>query len=109
MTLSKRRIAFSSVLALLIYLLPNLVQDIHRVSGNHEIYKDYSAIPGEQLHLVSDKCAVCVFEFNVVSGIENFVYVSLQQTQRFLLNTKQEHQVSEAVFYYYQLMEPPRV
>jgi len=106
---SKRQIALISVLALLLYLVPNLVQDVHRVLGHHEYRNNSSFKDGKQLSNHYDKCAVCVFEFNVVDQLDNTIYVPYLKTETFLFTSLQEDQVQKNTFHYYNLRGPPKV
>jgi hypothetical protein len=105
---SFRQIALSSLVAVLLYLIPNLVQDVHRVFGQHQFHVENNTQTGKQIHLQYEKCFICVFEFNVVDEILNPVFADLHQTASFLLNTKQENQIQNKAFYYYNLRAPPQ-
>ena len=105
---SKRQIALSSLVAVLLYLIPNLVQDIHRVFGQHEYYVQSNSDNGKQIHLHYEKCTICVFEFNVVDDVVNPVVSNIQQTISVLLTAKQENQIHNKAFYYYNLRAPPQ-
>lgn len=104
---SKRQLAFSAVLAMLLYLVPNLVQDIHRVWGHHQHQNNFSSNAGIQLHSHYDKCAVCVFEFNVVDELPDFVFDAVLHKVISLYVANQDHQIQNTVFNYYNLRAPP--
>ncbi len=106
---SKQRIAFLPVIAMLLYLVPNLIQDIHRVWGHPESQFGNSVQSGIQMHCQADKCPVCVFEFNVIDQLENTVYISFLRTEPIILSTKQEDQFYVNTFHYYNLRGPPIV
>jgi hypothetical protein len=105
---SNRQLALSSLLAVLLYLMPNLVQDIHRVFGKHEYHVETISQTGNQIHIQYEKCSICVFEFNVADDIVNPVFLPLQNTVPFLLSSKQENQIQNKAFYYYNLRAPPQ-
>lgn len=85
-----------------------MVQDVHRVWGHHEYKDNFSTTAGKQLHNHYDKCAICVFEFNVVDKLAAFVYVPLLQTAVTLLVENSDHQVENKAFLYYNLRAPPQ-
>lgn len=105
----KRQIAFLSVLALLLYLVPNMVQDIHRIWGHHEHPLELLPQTGKQFQKQSEVCQVCVFEFNVVDQLESSIYTHSLTTEPFLFASKQEDQVQKNTFHYYNLRGPPKV
>ena len=104
---SKRQIALSSILAMLLYLVPNMVQDVHRVFGHHHNPAPTIALSGIQLHNHHVKCPVCVFEFNFVDQVENSVFKPDLRTLPFLFASKQTDQVHKITFSYYNLRGPP--
>jgi hypothetical protein len=105
---SKRQIAFSSILALLLYLLPNLVQDSHRILGHQVQFGENYPTSDVQVHNYLEKCPVCIFEFNVVNEIENLVYTPLLQAETHLFVAGKAQQVQDAAFFYYDLRAPPQ-
>lgn len=107
MQIPKRRIAFLPVVAVLLYFVPNLVQDIHRVLGHPDFLVKSTSQSGIQLYSQSDKCPVCVFEFNVVDQLENTVYIPSLNIESFLFTPKQEDQIQNTTFDYYNLRGPP--
>jgi hypothetical protein len=109
MQISKRQIAFLSVFAMLLYLVPNLVQDLHRVWGHPDFQAVNTAQNGIQFHQQSEKCPVCVFEFNVVDRLENTVFIPSLKTESFLFNPKQQDQIPNNTFDYNNLRGPPIV
>lgn len=108
MQLSKRQFALSAVLAMLLYLVPNLVQDIHRIWGHQDHQHNFSSADGIQLHNHYEKCAVCVFEFNLVEEFSAFVYVPVLQTVISLFVESSEQQFQNEAFHYYNLRAPPQ-
>jgi len=105
---SKRQFASTSVLALFIYLVPNLVQDVHRIWGHQANQQIFSSNTGIQLHSHYDKCDVCVFEFNVVEEASASVYVPVLQTVISLFVENREQQFQNKAFHYYNLRAPPQ-
>ena len=104
-----RRIAFLPVVAVLLFLVPNLVQDLHRVLGHPYFHAEGIAQSGIQLQCKADICPACVFEFNVVDQSENTVYIPSLKTESFLFNPKQDDQIQNNTFEYYNLRGPPKV
>jgi hypothetical protein len=105
---SKRRIVFSALIAILIYFVPNLVQDIHRVLGHHEVHQQLNTHKESQFQNQTAKCPVCVFEFNVVDEIADFIYSPLVFSQKTLFAEKSENQIQNKAFHYYNLRAPPQ-
>jgi len=105
---SKRRIVFSVFFAVLIYFVPNLVQDIHRVWEHHEVYQLHNTRAGSQFQNQSAKCQVCVFEFNIVDEVANFIYVPLVFSQSAPLAEKSVNQIRNTTFQSYNLRAPPK-
>jgi hypothetical protein len=93
---------------MLIYFVPNLVQDIHRVWGHHEVHHPLGALEGSQFQNQSAKCPVCVFEFNIVDEIAYFIFVPLLDSQTTLFAEKSENQFRNTTFHYYNLRAPPQ-
>lgn len=105
---SKRQIAFSSVLALLLYLVPNMVQDVHRVWGHHEQHITFQAITDTQFQNQVAKCPVCVFEYNIVDKIESFAYLPFLQSEISFFINKCDSQTQKKALHYYNLRAPPQ-
>ena len=106
---SKRQIVFASVLAMFLYLVPNLVQDIHRIYGHQTQFAESTVLPGLQYSRSNEKCPVCVFEFNIVEETTNFLYVPVLKVETFLQEVFQENQIQNIIFHYYDLRAPPEV
>lgn len=104
---SKRQILFASVLALCLFLVPNLVQDFHRISGHQTRFVVKHAFSGLQVSSSVEKCPVCVFEFNIVEEITNFVYIPVLKVEAFVQATLHENQFQYEAFHYYNLRAPP--
>jgi hypothetical protein len=105
---TKRQIAFSVVLALLLYLVPNFVQDLHRFVGHHHFNTETNALPGSKLGVNTERCNICLFEFTVSDEIGNHVFFKPLQNAPFLFPAEQEYQVQNKVFQYYNLRAPPQ-
>jgi len=104
----KRHIALTSVLAMLLYLGPNMVQDIHRVWGHHEHHHTINSDKNPQLESQYADCPICVFEFNVVDEIDTFVYIPILSTQTIIFVENRADQIQNKAFHYYNLRAPPQ-
>ncbi len=104
---SRRQITLISLLALLLYFVPNLVQNIHRVSGHEESGSVNHALAGTQVHGYHAICAVCVFEFYAVDEVKKIIPVPVPGTESTLLAVKPEDQVQNIAFHYCHLRAPP--
>lgn len=105
---SIRKVALSSLLAMLLYLVPNLVQDTHRIWGHHGYNIDNIAHRGLQLHNSFEKCAVCVFEFNIIDEPTNFIFTSIPHATPFVSVCTIDNQILNKAFHYYNLRAPPQ-
>jgi hypothetical protein len=105
---SNRQLALSSVLVLLLYLVPNLVQDVHRVWGHHDHSVSFQSRSIVQFQNHSEKCPICFFEFNVVDEINAFVYIPVLPTTVSMFVDQFVNQVQNKTFHYYNLRAPPR-
>ena len=105
---SKRNIALSAVLAMLLYFVPNLVQDFHRVWGHQEHHISYQDHSDTQFQDQAEKCKVCFFEFNIVDEIEAFVYMPSLQTAVSSFSDNSDNQIQNKAFQYYKLRAPPQ-
>lgn len=103
----KRHIALSAVLAMLLYLVPNLVQDVHRVWGHHE-HHTINFDSNSQLEDQYADCPICIFEFNVVDEIDTFVYIPILLTQTIIFVENRADLIQNKTFYYYNLRAPPQ-
>jgi hypothetical protein len=106
---SKRQIALSSFLVMLLYLVPNMVQDIHRIGGHQIHFGESHQQPGIQLYSQQEECPVCVFEFNVVDQLKNTVYIPYLRTESFVFTSNREDQFQKITFQYHNLRGPPKV
>lgn len=102
-----RQLAFSAVMAMLLYLVPNMVQDFHRVWGHHNHPVSVQTTSNTQFQNSTEKCPVCFFEFNVVDELNTFVYVPVVQTTVYLFSDECENQIQNKTFHYYNLRAPP--
>jgi len=94
-------------MALLFYLGPNMVQDVHRVFGHHHHHHCESQ-SGTTIHRVhGEKCSVCVFEFNVVNEAPASIFTVLLATCNTVFTHNINHQLTSKVFDYSQLRAPP--
>lgn len=104
---SKHYLVLSSVLALLLYLGPNMVQDLHRVFGHHDHYVPFQTNSNTQFQNQTEKCPICFFEFNIVDELSTFAYVPLVQTAVCLFADECDNQIQDKTFHYYDLRAPP--
>lgn len=105
---TKRRVALASVLSLLLYLGPNLVQDVHRMVGHQIHFGEFHNQNGLQLSLQKEVCSVCVFEFNIVESGKTFAFVPVIHIEPFILETITENQIHKIFFSYHNLRGPPQ-
>jgi len=92
---------------MLLYLVPNMVQDVHRVWGNHE-HISFHTNSDTQIHNQVAKCPVCVFELNVVDKTESFAYLPFLKPEISFFIDKCESQIQNKAFQYYNLRAPPQ-
>jgi hypothetical protein len=104
---TKIRIALASVFAMLLYLGPNLVQDVHRIAGHQIHFGETHNQPGVQLYSLQEECAVCVFEFNIVDESKTFAFVPVFNVEKLILETLTKSQIHTIYFSYYNLRGPP--
>jgi len=104
---SKHYLVVSSLLALLLYLGPNTVQDIHRVFGHHDHPVSFQTHSNTQFQNHREKCPICFFEFNVIDKLNTFVYVPVVQTTVSLFADECDNQIQNITFHYYNLRAPP--
>ena len=104
----KRHAAASAILALLLFLAPNFVQDYHRIWGHHENHTERISNSGLQIHEHHEKCAVCVFEFNTVDDIPFYVFSPNLPAEQCFYAEKSKSQALKSAFYYYNLRAPPK-
>lgn len=100
--------AISALLIMLLYLIPNLVQDVHRVFGHKYYFIENTTSKRAKIDNQQEKCIVCVFEFNVVDEISNTSFVPLMHTTPFQFTSKRESQIQNIAFHYYNLRAPPQ-
>ena len=108
---SARRIFISSSLVLILYFVPNLVQDLHRIFDHHDLKQYFGcAAPGRfVLHSTHEKCSVCAFEFNVVEKQENLFYTPVLPVMITLFTENTGNHIPDRSFHYYNLRAPPIV
>jgi len=104
---SKHSIVLSSLMALLIYIGPNMVQDVHRVFGHHNHPVSFQANSTNQFQNHSEKCPICFFEFNVVDELNTFVYIPVIRVAVSLFAYEYDNQIQKITFQYYNLRAPP--
>ena len=104
---SKHLIVLSSLMALLLYLGPNMVQDVHRVFGHHDHPVSFQAHSTNQFQNHGEKCPICFFEFNVVDELTTFVYIPVIRVAVSLFAYEYDNQIQNITFHYYNLRAPP--
>lgn len=102
----KSRYFFLPLLLVALYLVPNMVQDFHRVFHHHK-HQINTVSSLFQIHSYEDNCAVCVFEFNALDEIQITNYTSLRFFYFQTLEKRQIHQIASFVFNYFDLRGPP--
>lgn len=104
---SVRSKAIPAILAVLLYVLPSLVQEVHRLIGHHD--NAHSVFFGKEsgFQQQTDKCPICVFEFYTLDEIplEYYSAVFSSSTIKFSINSN--HQIALKIFDYFQLRAPP--
>ncbi len=105
---SKQQVAASAIIAILLFLAPNFVQDYHRIWGHRENPAESVVSSGFQFHNHHEKCAVCVFEFNIVEDIPFYHFRPDLHSKHFFFTEKIQNQVQESAFHYYNLRAPPK-
>jgi len=95
------------IAAVLLYLLPNLVQDVHRVFGHHNVSHYTQATTAKSIHHPAEKCPVCVFEFYSVDEAPASIFTVLLVTCNTVFTYNINHQLTSKVFDYSQLRAPP--
>lgn len=105
---SKHLIVLSSLMALLIYLGPNMVQDVHRVFGHHDHFVSFQTHSTTQFQNRAEKCPICFFEFNVADERNTFAYTPGITTAVSLFSEQCDNQIQNKIFHYYNLRAPPK-
>jgi hypothetical protein len=95
------------ILALLLYVLPNMVQDVHRVFGHYHLTVFAYSSSGNNIQQCVDKCPVCHFEFCAVDEIKTDIFAVVVATSNVIFKFTGSHQLSHKVFDYSQLRAPP--
>ena len=91
----------------MLYFVPNVVQDIHRVFGHigeHTILIVYS---GASIHRLYEICPLCVFEFSMAEDIDSGIEKLTIDSSRPDCSTKAEHQVCDSYSSYIRSRAPP--
>ena len=103
----KRKHIVSAFVAILLFLVPNFVQDYHRIWGHQDKFAESILTSGIQIHEHHEKCAVCKFEFNVIEDIAFCVFAPSLSSTHCLFADKGENQIQQSAFHYYNLRAPP--
>ncbi|MFZ4549486.1 MAG: hypothetical protein ACOYN4_18710 [Bacteroidales bacterium] len=105
---SKPQVAASAIIALLLFLAPSFVQDYHRLWGHQEKSVEILSDSEFQIHNQHEKCAVCVFDFNIVEDIAFYHFTPDLHSTHFFFIENNQNQVQESAFHYYNLRAPPK-
>jgi hypothetical protein len=103
----KRKHIVSAFVAILLFLVPNFVQDYHRIWGHQENFCVSLTVSGIQIHEHHEKCVVCKFEFNIIEDIAFCVFAPSLSSTHCLFADKRENQIQQSAFHYYNLRAPP--
>ena len=95
------------IFAVLLYLLPNLFQDGHRIFAHHKNTFSLQVSGDKNIHTYIEKCPVCVFEFYSVDEVKTNIFAAILATSNSIFNLNVSHQLSLKVFDYSQLRAPP--
>lgn len=106
MSCTKRKYAIS-LLALLLYLVPNLVQDVHRIWGHNDNNHVIDFHQDIQINRQSEDCAACVYEFNLADDIISYPYIPVLESVTCVLVLRHDSQIQNKTFSYYNLRAPP--
>lgn len=106
-SISVRNKTLPVIAAVLLYVMPNLVQDVHRVFGHYGHTFPYQLTEGKNIHSTLEKCPVCVFEFYSIEDTLPSVYTILLATSHSFFKADETHQLTSKVFDYSQLRAPP--
>jgi hypothetical protein len=104
---SVRNSAIAAIFAALLYILPNLVQDLHRILSHHEISFSLRDYTRQSVNHQDEKCPVCIFEFNSADEIKIEFYPAVLSSSNFTYCENDGNQFALKVFNYSQLRAPP--
>jgi len=102
-----RNITAASFLALMLYFVPNLVQDIHRVFGHIDEHNLSVVYSGTSIHRFYETCPVCVFEFSMAEDVDIGIEKVTTDNNRPDRSAKAEHQVCDSYSSYNRSRAPP--
>jgi len=104
---SIRRTTLSASLAAILYILPNLLQDIHRISGHSDNTGTNEFSAEKHFQVPTIKCPVCVFEFYTSDGVKSNYAEVIPVLSIFIFKNDFKHQLSSHDFDYIDLRAPP--
>jgi len=104
---SIRNTSIPAIIAVLLYVLPSLVQDVHRILGHQEIPVSVRATAEKNIHKLIENCPVCVFEFYSVDEVNTTVFTAVSISGKSIFKIHSGDQLSTKVFDYSQLRAPP--
>ena len=104
---SLRKKTLPVIAALLLYVLPNIVQDVHRLFGHSHISYSKQLTLVTSIHSSVENCLVCHFEFYTADETPATVRTVILATCNTFLSADVNHQFSSKVFDYSQLRAPP--
>jgi len=100
------RQTIAAIIALLLYVIPGLVQDVHRlehIQGNASPIES----SGEQISLSSEKCPICKYEFCPVSEQQNNSLLPVIFAGEPIFISSIHNQLAAPVFNHFRLRGPP--
>ncbi len=102
-----RKKSLPVIAALLLYVLPNIVQDVHRLFGHYHISYSTQSITDTGIHHCVENCPVCHFEFYTTDETPATARTVVSATCNTFLSAEASHQLTAKVFDYSQLRAPP--
>jgi hypothetical protein len=96
----------AAIIALLLYVIPGFVQDVHRlehIQGNASLIGSSD----EQISLLSEKCPICKYEFCPVSEQQNSSILPAIFAGEPVFISSIDSQLATPVFNHFRLRGPP--
>ena len=95
-----------ALLVLLVYFVPNVFQDFHRVFGHkHSVFHEIPTDLG--INHQEEKCLICVFEFNIPDApLKDYSSLKAYQPESSFF-IQFDNQLTEFNFLYFNLRAPP--
>ncbi len=96
-----------AVAAVMFYLLPNLLHDVHRIYGHTYSDHTFEADAEKNVHQYSEKCLVCVYAFYSSDEIPAVFFTVSPVSCNFIFFDNTSCQTSIKVFDFSRLRAPP--